>query len=857
MSSNAPQNLAPEPPRKPTTSLGARIPPRDLYTLDDDAMLTTFVDWAGSAGYELYPAQEEAVLEIMAGNHVILNTPTGSGKSLVAMAMHFRGLAEGTRSVYTSPIKALVNEKFFDLCRHFGAENVGMLTGDAAVNRDAPILCCTAEILANIALREGDEAGFGYVIMDEFHYYADRDRGVAWQIPLLLLEESTYLLMSATLGDMAPIEEHIKARTGRGVSLVRSGKRPVPLEFEYRETLVHESIEELVGRGKAPVYVVNFTQRAAAEQAQSLMSVNFTPKEDKDAIAAELKGVRFESPYGKVMLRYLLHGIGLHHGGLLPRYRRQVERLAQRGLLRIMSGTDTLGVGVNIPIRTVLFTQLCKFDGEKVNILSVRDFQQIAGRAGRKGFDERGWVVCQAPEHVVLNKRDAEKPGKKKKVKASPPKKGFKPWDETTFQRLVEGEPEPLEPRFAISHGTMINLLQSERAQTRPGGGYGALVDLIERSHTHGGAKTHLRRQAARLFRALFGAEIVVFARTRHGRIPRLAAGLQHDFSLNQTLSLYLVETLDALDPEHADFALDAISLIESILESPQVVLFRQVDREKGRLIAELKADGVPYEERLERLEQVTYPKPNADFIYQTFERFRAAHPWIEADHVRPKSILREMVSEYVDFNNYVKDLGLETAEGVLLRYLSQAYKVLVQTVPRTLWTDALVDAIGYLRSMLGRVDSSLISEWEGLRVPGEDAGDTKPAIVDISADRRLFHARIRAEVHTLLRALAASDWEAAAALVRDDGDELWDAARLEDAMTSYFEAHRTLRVDHAARFTEHTRIEATAPYLWTVTQTLVDEDDDNDWFLEAVVDLREDKNPDGPLLALARVSGG
>ena len=179
-------------------TLAERVPPRPGTPPDE--LLDLFLGYARALGLELYPAQEQAILELCAGNHVILATPTGSGKSLVALAMHFLALSEGKRSIYTAPIKALVSEKFFALCRELGPENVGMLTGDAAVNREAPVLCCTAEILSNMALREGKDALVDCVVMDEFHYYSDRDRGVAWQVPLLLLEKVQFLLMSATLG---------------------------------------------------------------------------------------------------------------------------------------------------------------------------------------------------------------------------------------------------------------------------------------------------------------------------------------------------------------------------------------------------------------------------------------------------------------------------------------------------------------------------------------------------------------------------------------------------------------------------------------------------------------------------------
>ncbi|HWO13685.1 MAG TPA: DEAD/DEAH box helicase, partial [Polyangiaceae bacterium] len=396
---------APSLPVKPKPpSLQARLPPPGERA-PADRLLELFLGYAEELGVELYTAQEEAILEVFSGHNVILNTPTGSGKSLVALAACFKALADDQYAFYTAPIKALVAEKFFELCAAFGARNVGMMTGDASVNRDAPILCCTAEILANVALREGERAQADWVIMDEFHYYSDRDRGAAWQIPLLTLPRSRFLLMSATLGKPEFFVEDLERRTGAKTALVRSGERPVPLDWEYSETPLQETIQKLCAAAKSPIYIVHFSQRAASERAQDLMSLNFTTKEGKQALKEELRGFRFDSPFGKELSRFLPHGIGVHHAGMLPKYRRLVERLAQRGVLHIICGTDTLGVGVNVPIRTVLFTQLCKYSGERTAILSARDFHQISGRAGRKGFDDVGWVVAQAPAHFIENQQ--------------------------------------------------------------------------------------------------------------------------------------------------------------------------------------------------------------------------------------------------------------------------------------------------------------------------------------------------------------------------------------------------------------------------------------------------------------------
>ncbi|HYF34689.1 MAG TPA: DUF3516 domain-containing protein, partial [Prosthecobacter sp.] len=460
----------------------------------DGDLLDRFLDYVTEKKLELYPAQEEAILALFEDKNVILNTPTGSGKSLVATAAHFRSLASGRRSVYTSPIKALVNEKFLALCRDFGPANVGMATGDATVNLGAPILCCTAEILANYALRGGAQAPFREVILDEFHYYADPERGVAWQVPLLTMSQSRFLLMSATMGATEFFQKELTGLTKTETMIVASRDRPVPLEFSYAETAVDALLQDLAAAGKAPVYLVHFTQNDASQAAQDLMSLNFATATDKAAIKEHLAGVKFTSPYGKEVKRYLSHGIGVHHAGLLPKYRMLVESLAQRGLLKVICGTDTLGVGVNVPIRTVLLTRLSKYGGKKISVLSARDFHQITGRAGRRGFDDIGYVVAQAPEHVIENaKMEAKAAGDVKKlrkmVKRKPPE-GFVGWNEDTFKKLQSAAPEPLTSRFQVSHGMLLQVL------SRGGDGCRAMQRLIADSHETAAVKKQQRKRA-------------------------------------------------------------------------------------------------------------------------------------------------------------------------------------------------------------------------------------------------------------------------------------------------------------------------------------------------------------------------
>ncbi|HEY7216604.1 MAG TPA: DUF3516 domain-containing protein, partial [Thermoanaerobaculia bacterium] len=829
---------SPTAPPRTRPSLIDRVPKGGAA--DSDTILDLFVDWATEAGFELYPAQEEALLEIMAGRHVILNTPTGSGKSLVALGLHFKALCEGKKSFYTSPIKALASEKFFSLCDDFGAENVGMMTGDASINPEAPVICCTAEVLANRALREGERLDAPYVVMDEFHYYSDPERGAAWQIPLIELPHTRFLLMSATLGDVSAIQERIQERTGFEAALVSSEQRPVPLDFEYRETPLHETIEVLIKDGRAPIYIVNFTQRECAELAQSLTSMQISSREERERIREAVGDFRFDTPYGKECKRFISFGIGVHHAGLLPKYRLLVEQLSQQGLLRVIAGTDTLGVGVNIPIRTVLFTKLAKFGGQKISILSVRDFKQIAGRAGRKGFDVKGSVVAQAPEHII-EKRKNERSGGKKIFKG--PAKGEVSWNQETFDKLIARPPETLKSRFRITHGVVLNLLQRDAELDDPNlRNFDSLRELIRRCHEEEGGKTRLLTHAAVLVRALYRAGIIRMKRDARTNYlwAVVAEDLQWDFSLNQALSLYLVETLGEIEPESETYVPDLITLVESVLENPEIVLRKQVDKIKGELVAQLKAEGVEYEARMERLDEVTHPKPLSDFIYGTFNRFRGKHPWVGGEDIKPKSIGREMFEGYMSFADYVKRYGLQRSEGVLLRYLSQLYKTLDQNVPEPAKTEGVWDALGFFRALVETTDSSLLEEWEGLLHP-EILVRTKERetareilwLQELLADPKTFAARVRAEMHLLTRALSIKDWEEAPNLIKQDPDDpqtLWDAERFEQALAPFFEEYGELPFTPEARRHQWTRIRKTGDRQWEVTHTLLDPQGDNLW---------------------------
>ncbi len=835
-----------------------RLPLPDRVPLPESEALDRFLAWVGERGLTLYPAQEEAILALAEGKNVILATPTGSGKSLVAAFLHYLSLCRGERSFYTSPIKALANEKFFELCRDFGPNEVSLVTGDGRVNEDAPITCATAEILSNLALREGARAPVDHACLDEFHYYSDKDRGLAWQVPLLTLPRTRFLLMSATLGDTLFFERALTALNGRETAVVRSRERPVPLEFEYSEVALGEAISSLVKRGRAPVYVVCFTQRSAAEEAQNLMSVDFLSKEAKRAIAEALRGERFDTPFGKVIERHVRHGIGVHHAGMLPRYRLVVEKLAQRGMLQVICGTDTLGVGVNIPIRTVLFTKLCKYDGEKTALLAVRDFHQIAGRAGRKGFDDRGYVVAQAPEHVIENLRLEAKAGddpvkKKRIVRKRPPDHGYVHWDRAAYDKLIASSPESLVSRFTITHGTVLQVLSREHED-----GCRALYRLVRDCHESPKGKKLVATRGRQLVRSLLEARLIEPGRTPEGgRRVHVEASLQANFSMHQALSLYLVDAIEHIPDDAENYSLLVLSLAESILENPEIVLQKQLDKKKQAKLAELKAAGVEYEERMAELEKVELDKPEAEFIYETFNAFREVHPWV-GENIRPKGVARAMFEGHMGFVDYVKELGLERSEGTLLRYLSDVVKVLAQTVPAPAKTDTLLELEAWLRAIVTEVDASLLEEWERLRDPSRAMAiakgetPTEPEELDVTRDRRTFRVMIRNRAFALVRALAAGAWEEAAAQL---GDAEWPVRALEDKAAAFVADEGPIATDPEARSPKNTVIwedgERAPAGTWTVEQLLSGAEGVTPWALTFSVDLDQSRAEKRPAMRL------
>lgn len=821
--------------------------------LTEEEAFEAFTDWVADRGIELWPHQEEALMSLMVGDHVILGTPTGSGKSLVALGMHFMAMCFGETSYYTAPIKALVSEKFFNLVELLGRDNVGMITGDVHINTEAPVICCTEEILANQALREGPDALVHSVAMDEFHFFSDTDRGWAWQVPLLTLPKTQFLLMSATLGDVTQIADLLRRQTTRDVSNVTDAPRPVPLSYEYALTPLEGTVELALHKDEGPLYVVHFSQDAALTSAQNLASYGVATKEQREAVKEAMKGAQFSTAFGKTLKRLLGCGVGVHHAGMLPRYRLLVEKLAQQGLLPVICGTDTLGVGINVPIHTVVLTQLTKFDGRKMRRLRSREFHQIAGRAGRSGFDTEGVVIAEAPEHEIENHKAEVKaagdPKKLKKIKKKRPPENFVNWNEDTFNKLIESVPEQLTPRMRITHSMVL-------AEVEQGGNARARVDqLIEDSLQPAEEKVKLHVRAAEVLQTLIDADVVVHEVDENGEdVYSVTMDLPEDFALDQPLSPFLLAALELLDPESPEYAFDLVSMVEATLEDPRQVLRAQERKARDAAMAEMKMDGVDYDERLERIADVTYPKPLEDLLDAAFSKYCDAVPWARDYCLRPKSVLRDMLESAADFKGYIQKLGIMRYEGILLRYLSEAFRGLDRTIPEDKHTEQLKDIIAWLGLIVRSVDSSLVDEWENAGAVLDAAPPDAAGAEAVVRDRRGLTVLVRNALFSRVRMAAHRD---AAGLGEADGDWGFGERAWMQALDEYYEAHEEILLDADARSKSYLMFdEADEEELrvWHVRQIFHDEAGDNDFVIVADVDLDATQEGDGVVFANYRV---
>ena len=882
---------------------------------DDDALYEAFSSWASSTGRPLYRHQDESLIEILSGNHVIAATPTGSGKSMIALAAHFVSMAHGGRSYYTAPLKALVSEKFFDLVALFGAENVGMVTGDVSLNADAPIICCTAEILANQSLREGSTLDADMIVMDEFHFYADPQRGWAWQVPLLELTRPQFIAMSATLGDTTVFRKQWTERTGRPTVEITDAQRPVPLEYDYVVDTLQDTVERLLSEGRHPIYIVHFSQKDAVDTASALTDRKLISPEIRSQISREISTVSFTKGFGQTLRGLLSHGIGVHHAGMLPRYRRLVERLTQQGLLPVICGTDTLGVGINVPIRTVLLTSLVKFDGSKMRHLRSREFHQIAGRAGRAGFDTVGFVRVLAPEHEVetarerarltaaqeaaRDEREAKRAKKKASKKRSGPKEGQITWSRSTFERLRDAAPEALQSHFEMTHATVLNVLGGAADAGRDPAEH--LVHLaLHNDDPQLPANPHIRHLAD-IYTSLLQAGVVEHlssARAQELGVSRLqlVADLPDDFALNQPLSPFALAAFELLDPDSPTFALDVISIVEAVLEDPRPLLYAQENQAKAAAVASMKAQGMEYDERMAALEEISWPKPLEELLSPAFSVYARSNPWVGDLELSPKSVIREMIENAMTFTELISRYDVGRSEGVILRYLTDAYRMMRQVIPEEIMTEELESMISWLADLIRSVDSSLLDEWEAM-MNGEELveaegvpsavgaerafGADESGVIAFTANRHAFRNAVRRALFTFVELMSRDDVDGLerATAQAADADGLfteavpWTGDDWDHALERYWAEHDWIDINQGARSqalcaleeqissedilalmpfsardnaNQRSRFEALARTVdevpagsvWLATQTITDPEGNMDWRIAALVDL-------------------
>ncbi|MFC2372972.1 MAG: DEAD/DEAH box helicase [Parascardovia denticolens] len=832
----------------PSPAALGKLVPDDAFdlaspNLTDDQIFDRFLDWAHQVHHlDLWPHQEESILCLLSGDHVIANTPTGSGKSMIAIAMHFMALCQGEKSCYTAPIKALVSEKFFELVSIFGPAYVGMITGDTRINADAPIICCTAEILANQALREGERGNISCVAMDEFHFYGDSDRGWAWQVPLITLHHTQFLLMSATLGDVQGVEDLLEEQTDRPVDLISDAKRPVPLEYQYLVEPLPNVVNRLIADEKTPIYIVHFSQDAAVSAAENLAGLGVASKEQREKIKQALEHTKFTTAFGKTLRRFLINGIGVHHAGMLPRYRRMVEQLAQDGLLPVICGTDTLGVGINVPIHTVVFTALTKYDGYKQRRLRAREFHQIAGRAGRSGFDTEGLVIALAPDHEIENAKAVAKTGddprKLKKIKKKKAPEGFVNWSEDTFSKLIDAQPETLQPHLTMTHSLVLNEI------CQGGDAWKRIKDLIEASAQSETDKDKLRQQAASIMENLMDSGIVEKWELDDGSMDyTLAVDMPDDFAMNQPLSPFLIAALELLDPDSPSYALDVVSMVEATLENPRQILRVQEKRVRDEAMLRMKDEGLDYDERMEKLQTITYPQPLKELLMPAFSQYLNDMPWAADYQLEPKSIVRDMVERSSDFTQYIAAYGVPRSEGNLLRYLSDAYRALSRTVPPDKVDQTLGDITQWLGYIVRTVDSSLVDEWEDSYADqGKETNalTAAPPTVEesIVANRRALTLLVRNALFRRVQLMAIEDSKTLGGLDSDFGynQRDWD-----QVLDDFYQDHEEILTDADARSLDYFILdesEEKKSHRWHVRQVIRDFEGDNDWAIDAQVDL-------------------
>ena len=445
-------------------------------------------DYFDQLEFDPYPVQEEALLAWFTEEQgVLVCAPTGTGKTLIAEAAIFEALRLGKTAYYTTPLIALTDQKFRELQQSavkwgFSANDVGLVTGNRKVNPDAKILVVVAEILLNRLLhREAfDFSDVWAVVMDEFHSFNDHSRGIVWEFGLgLLPKQVKTLLLSATVGNSMQFADWLSHKHQRKLKLVESHDRKVPLSFQWvGESLLPEYVESLVQGNDAarrtPALIFCFNREQCWTTAEMLKGKKVVQDDQQKQIANQLADWDFSTGVGPKLKQILMRGIGVHHAGVLPKYRRIVEELFQQKLLSFCVCTETLAAGINLPARSIILPTLLKGPPGKMKLIEPSSAHQMFGRAGRPQYDDHGFVYALAHEDDVKILRwqekfdsipaDTKDPGllkAKKQLKKKQPKRreGVQYWNETQFQQLRDAKSADLASRGAFPWRLLVYML--------------------------------------------------------------------------------------------------------------------------------------------------------------------------------------------------------------------------------------------------------------------------------------------------------------------------------------------------------------------------------------------------------------
>ncbi len=427
-----------------------------------------FVDrFLWSRGLEPYAVQEQAIAQIIAGKSVLVTVPTGTGKTVMAKAGIYAAFERGRTAVYTTPLRALTEEKYRELCDDFGAGNVGMATGDFKINREAPIQVEVAEILWNRIVSDKNVSPADVVIMDEGHYFNDQERGYVWEQSIIGLDpRSQLVVLSATVGHPERFCHWVELTRRQPMGLVESRERRVPLVHEFREEFLIETVKDLAHRGDVPAIVFVFGRELCFEVARLIKSARrFTTDEERARIEKLCDETLLPAGVAKELKPLLAHGIGIHHAGILPRYKQLVEQLTLERLVKFVVCTETIAAGINLPARTVVFPSLRKYIQKQPRLVTAAEYHQMSGRAGRPQFDDKGLAITLAPEDVVSDLRKELKDSARRpaydeskvrksvynRARSDAQRKGEVCWTPDDHAALVSGEPAELKSKTKIT----------------------------------------------------------------------------------------------------------------------------------------------------------------------------------------------------------------------------------------------------------------------------------------------------------------------------------------------------------------------------------------------------------------------